>query len=246
MIITTMDFTKIPEKLAELRELYDSKAWQHESRINEIWLELEVLLHEYKKDLFIALQKDAVETWIGEKYQLSLFIDTDATNPRFDRDDVINMVSWDRRYTNLTEKRLYGKDSIWDSFDDLKDYLEANCIYLWFTLHDHSGQWLTINTKEPNAKDGATGVAYIGIREANINFYHLGNLAEERFNSYVLDYIRLSIKELDMYIRGQVYSYRLYENFVEIDSCSGIYLDKYSDIFDYLSDEVSKELNGTT
>lgn len=139
--------------------------------------------------------------------------DTDGLHPRKDFDQFATVSIIDRcRYS-------FGDNQL--SYDELQKIASSSDhISLPIYMYDHSG--ITINTTGFSCPwdSGQVGVIHVSKADARMNFSV--SRITKRVRQKVLDALRSEIKELDDYLTGQVYYYKvLDQDGEELDSCYG-------------------------
>jgi len=167
-----------------------------------------------------------------------IFYDDFAENPREAFDNLGIMLCKHKRY-NLGDRREKFDWEEFDSWYDVKEFIRMEYkaeVILPLYLYDHSG--ITISTKpfQCGWDSGQVGFIYID-PEMNIN-----NAGKPFSKEQLEEDLRAEVELYDMYLRGEVYWYKILEKqrpskecpccheifdgeeeWVEIDLCSGFY-----------------------
>ena len=159
------------------------------------------------------------------RFKMEILLDEDPCNPRDPnyQENLGNMVCFHGRY-NL------GDSHEFDSPQELNEFFEANeVIKLPLYLYDHSG--ITMSTQPFSCPWNSGQVGYIYMtKETLIKEY--GEYNDETVKT-ALEYLKGEVKEYDLYIRNEVYGYKVYEvdengdEVDEFDACWGFYGNEY-------------------
>lgn len=149
-------------------------------------------------------------------YKVVVSIDPDPQSPR-EWDNIGTVVLWNHvRYNfgdeNASMSYLRGLEA------------DENVLWLPIYLYDHSG--ITINTTGFSCRwdSGQVGVIYCTKEQAVKEF---GNkICTAKVRDKALKCLKGEIKDLDQYIRGEVYGFQVFDPQGEVvDSCWGYYGD---------------------
>ena len=168
----------------------------------------------------------------GKKMRLSILQDDYATDPR-EWDNLGHMVCFHRRYNLGDEHEFESAVEFVDFLDKLqkRDAVIARPLY----LYDHSG--VTMNTGgfyqyDPQGWDWGK-VGYIYVTKERVREVFKVKQVSPRLKLQVLEILQAEVDEYDMYLRGEVYGYRIEElvpcfgcGHVDseiIDSCGGFF-----------------------
>lgn len=188
---------------------------------------------------------DPVETFeMTDGKTLKVFIDTDASNPRKEGDNLGTFVAFHSRYLlgdinpraeehsassweEYVCQEFFPKNREWPEDDDetfqiaLKEF-ETNYISLPVYLYDHSG--LALNTTGFHCPwdSGQVGYIYISKDRAREE-YGWRRLSKSRIKR-IEGYLRGEIEIQNDFVSGSVYGYQIVdENDEIIDSCWGFF-----------------------
>jgi hypothetical protein len=163
---------------------------------------------------------EAFSTKTIGNFTAKCYYDENTENPRKEWDHLAVLATWNTKYAGLGDCTMNETDLNTDTAYALKLY-----------VYDHSG--LTINTTGFSCgwDSSMIGVAFIEKTKFHDEFGQ--DATEER----AFEVIRAEVKELDMYLRGEVYGYIITdEDGIEVSSCWGLFG------YEYLEEEVNNSL----
>jgi hypothetical protein len=194
-----------------------------------------------------------VEVIEKDNKRVEIFYDEFAENPRDEFENLGIMLCKHKRY-NLGDWREKFDWDQFDSWDGIEEYLKTECkvqVILPLYLYDHSGITISTYPFQCHWDSGQVGFIYID-SETCINNGGK-NFTKEHLEEDLIAEVRL----YDFYLRGETYSYKIFENqrpfkecphchgmidgdeeIVEIDSCSGFYgLDDVKEVIEEMLSE---------
>ena len=123
----------------------------------------------------------------------------------------------------------------------------TNVVILPLYLMDHSGLSMSTSSRlydmcdQGNWDHGQIGFIYATTKE--MLGWHSANEITEQIKNSVRSILRDEIHTYDLYLRGEVYYFRLYnkETDEDIDSCGGFYPDNLEDLKKRLRDDYIPE-----
>jgi len=169
---------------------------------------------------------NTVETIDYKGYTIDIAIDEDPQNPR-ENDNLDTMICFNKRYF-LGDKHDYKKEDFntWDELKAqiIKDHnpIVINPLY----IYDHSGISISMSHEYPyNDKWDSSMVGFIFVsRKAALENWQMGKHTNNRYLiPKVEKYLKASIEEYDLYIRGDCYGYSIKKDGEEVDSCWGYF-----------------------
>lgn len=166
----------------------------------------------------------AIETIEMNGFEIKIFQDDDAMNPRTKWGNMGKMVCFHRRYD------LGDKGHHYNYPEELQAFLdESKAIYLPLYLLDHSG--LSMNTGGFNCPwdSGQVGVIYV-TRETIVKEYGKDT---KKNREKALKYLQAEVETYNRYLQGDVYGYSVEKvntcdkcgncESESVDSCWGFY-----------------------
>lgn len=172
---------------------------------------------------------NAVHTIEKDGFIAKLFQDTDAMNPREDKDNLGTMVYWHRR---MKVGDVDGSKEFGEPEEFLKQATEGKWIVLPVSMLDHSGQtiWVGAGSSpfDPGGWDsGQVGFIYITPEKARKE-YGWKHITKGRVKKLV-EYLTGEVKEFDQYLTGDVYGYTITDEDGNVmDSCWGFFGHEYA------------------
>lgn len=166
---------------------------------------------------------------------LEIGLETDAVDPREHADPMTTMVCFHRNYS-LGDKHSYRQDD-YNSWEEVgKAIKEDNAIVLMQPLYMYEHSGITISTGPYSCPwdSGQIGFIYV-TREsmADAGLLHLEESICETDIQRAQDILDAEVDEYDMYVRGEVYYFRVsskktceccnHTKIEVIDSCTGFY-----------------------
>ena len=146
-------------------------------------------------------------------------------SPRTSFDNLFTMVCFHNRY-DLGDNGTGYKESDYDSFEELeKDIIkkENPAMILPIYMYDHSG--ITISTKPFSCRFDSGQIGFIFVSAAKAREEFSCKRISKNIRGKLMQNLIGEIEIYDMYLRGEVYSFTLYDKYddCEIDSCSDFY-----------------------
>jgi hypothetical protein len=176
-----------------------------------------------------------IETYQLGEYKLEIIPDPTPSSPRGDF-NVTTMVCFHKRY-DLGDKDhgfRHGDYSSWEEMKrDILKRTKARIIKPLY-MYDHSGQTISTSPFSCEWDSGQIGWVFItpeSIKEAGHKRPRKATLEQ---------WLETEVNVYDIYIRGEIYGFRLLKNGEEEESCWGFYeADPLENgMSDYLPDEV--------
>lgn len=140
-----------------------------------------------------------METIDTKNYRLTIEQDNMAESPR---------TAWDNLGKLITVHSRYALgDENFNNMSDFDDYIESleDGIYLPVFLYDHSGLSVSISSFSCPFDSGQLGYIYLSIKDIVENF---GDASKESIEK-AKQCLKSEIKELNMFITGDVYFWEL-------------------------------------
>lgn len=155
----------------------------------------------------------------NKEYDIHIYYDEDAPNPREGGDYLGSFVMWHKNY----DFSDVGQKDKFRTPDDFKDFLKDNkCIVMPVYMLDHSGQTISVYEFSDKWDSGQIGYIYVTFEKI-----------KEEYNLKVVNYKRIKsikmiltneIAELDTWVRGDIFGYVIINSKGEqVDSCWGFY-----------------------
>ena len=160
-----------------------------------------------------------------DDWKIKIEYDSDSENPR----------DWSNLGEFLVSNRCrYCENESDLDIDeiDLKT-LSKTHIILPVSVYDHSGVSIYIGSPCDRWDSGQVGW-YIVSKDKIRSEYNVKRISP-KLRERVISYLESEVKTFNQWINGEVYSYTLYHNGEEEDSCSGFY--DIDDIYEYLPSE---------
>lgn len=198
---------------------------------------------------------EAIKVFENDNYRFSIFHDSDPIDPRKEFDHVGVMVCVNREY-NLGDENW--KMSDYNSWDDVKKKIlseNKGAVILPLRIYDHSGISMSTTTEYPyNDRWDSSMVGFIyTTKERMVKAW--GNQLPRAWKKKAVEVLNSEVEEYDMYLRGEVYGYRLekkinhpacehcgheaFTEYEEEDSCWGFFGDwEESGILDDMPEEL--------
>jgi len=180
-------------------------------------------------------KREAVETLRISNYEIRIFPDSDAENPR-DWDDLFTMVCFHGRY-DLGDKHNYRHQD-YNGWQEMKEAIikkEKPVIIEPLYLYDHSG--ITISTSPFSCPWDSGQIGWIFVSKEKLRqSFNLKRLTQKDIDKGK-EILQSVIEEYDDYLRGEVYGYEIYRMYTcsegheheeFLDSCWGFFGD-YTD-----------------
>lgn len=161
-------------------------------------------------------------------YKIAIEHDENPLNPRTDNDNDDLMVCFHKRY-DLGDKHKHNyKFQDFGGWDELEAQLIKDhdpVLILPLYLYDHSGITIATSHEYPfndRWDAGQVGFILLGKKEAK-NCYGVKRITKA-IKERAAKYIEATVKEYDMYLRGEVYYYRIEDPDGNIIENSGGYI----------------------
>lgn len=188
-----------------------------------------------------------LETLDYRGHRIELHYDTDPLNPRKEYDNLGKMVCWHRHYDLGDEQpreapfeyvtrlaALYDED-VYNKLDEMSEgegdelvrgILNEHYLMLNLYLYDHGG--LSIGTRSFSDPWGSGQVGFIYMSKEDA-----AEEGAEYTEKKALDWLKAEVVAYDKYLRGEVYTTRVYAINAAgdeelVDSCGGYDDDKYA------------------
>lgn len=166
-----------------------------------------------------------------DDWKIEIETDSDSDNPR----------NWDNLGEFCVSNRCrYCKNEYEDSdalswYDEKDDFktLSKTHIVLPLSYYDHSGVSIYIGSPCDRWDSGRLGW-YIVSKEKIKQEFNVKRISA-KLKSRVIEYLENEVKTFNQWINNEVYSFTLYHNGEEEDSCGGFY--DIDDIYEYLPKE---------
>lgn len=180
----------------------------------------------------------------GKMKVLKIYRDDCPDDPR-DWDNLGTMVCWHRRY-NLGDRHDFATP------DDFQEWTkdEGLAVILPLYLYDHSG--ITISTEgwryPYNDRWDSGQVGWIYVTKDRLRREYGVKRITKRIIRRAEDALRGEVETYDLYLRGEVYGFAVYETdgWTKIDSCGSFFGDNpvQNGMMDYIPEEFRDKLNG--
>lgn len=190
-----------------------------------------------------------MKTYETKNYKLVITEDSDVFdfNPRTENDNLCTMAFFHPRYNLGDTTNINSKD--YNSWGEMKNAIEKKhngVLVLPVYLYDHSGITISLDKFSCPWDSGQIGFIFT-TREALLKEYSVKRITA-KIKAKAFDVMKGEMKIYDLYLRGEVYGYELFENTDtdnNIDSCFGFYgSDIHSNgMFDNLCEEFRNEYN---
>lgn len=161
----------------------------------------------------------------SDDWRIEIETDSDSDNPR----------NWDNlgRFCVSNRSKYLDNESDFDLESlDLKA-LEKTHIILPVSVYDHSGVSIYIGSPCDRWDSGQIGW-YIVSKEKIKQEFNVKRISA-KLKSRVIEYLENEVETFNKWVNNEVYSFTLYHNGEEEDSCGGFY--DIDDIYGYLPSE---------
>ena len=150
---------------------------------------------------------------IYKDYTITVEQDTDAENPRED-DNLGTMICFHSKF-NLGDKHDFDPEEAY-KLENKKDIIK-----LPLYLYDHSGITMSTTKFASSWDSGKVGFIYV-TKEKIKKEYNWKYITKKRY-SEIIRYLEAEVKMHNQYLTGDIYYYRIMEDYKEIDVCCSFY-----------------------
>lgn len=150
---------------------------------------------------------------IYKDYTITVEQDTDAENPRED-DNLGTMICFHSKF-NLGDKHDFDPEEAY-KLENKKDIIK-----LPLYLYDHSGITMSTTKFASSWDSGKVGFIYV-TKEKIRKEYNWKHITKKRY-SEIIKYLQAEVKMYNQYLIGDIYYYRIMEDYKEINVCWNFY-----------------------
>lgn len=169
-----------------------------------------------------------IEEFDYKGYKIEIIHDEDAQNPRelFAQDQLDTMVCFHHKY-DLGDKNHNYKMEDFDFWESLRGQIIQDhdpVAILPLYMYDHSGITISTSYEYPyndRWDAGQIGFIFMSRKNALINWGKSKKTSNQALKNKVIKFLNASVKEYDLYLRGESYGYVISKNEDEIESCWG-------------------------